>query len=153
MSTDPTFQSASSRIKYQLIKAISANSSAAKVYGFEKLPLTQFPAVIVKTANLEGEFWTNATNMRVYSYRVTILYQVGNTPSDVTEDRMQFAEDAVSQVVDEIINVLDSDYELGQYQLVRFIEAADGVYQPYEYEGGYAMGAELTIRVHTEYTV
>lgn len=151
--TDPTFNSVSSRIKYQIIKRIEANTSAAKVYGFDKLPITQFPAVFVKTAGVDGEFWTNAENMRIYNYRVLILYQVGATPSDVTNDRMQYAEDAVAQVVDEIINAIDSDYELGDYGLVLFIEAVDSNYSEYTYEGGYAKGAELTIKVHSQYTV
>lgn len=150
---DATFSSVSSRIKYQIIKKIEAGSSAAKVYGFDKLPVTQFPAVFVKVAGVDGEFWTNAENMRVYSYRVLVLFQVGQTPTDVTNDRMQNAEDVVAQVVDEILNVIDSDYELDDYGLVLFIDAVDSTYGEYSYEGGYAKGAELTIRVHSQYTV
>ena len=105
---DPTFSSVSGRIKYQIIKKIEAGSSAAKVYGFDKLPVSQFPAVFVKVSGVDGDFWTNAENMRVYSYRVLILFQIGQTPTDVTNDRMQNAEDAVAQVVDEILNVIDS---------------------------------------------
>lgn len=150
---DPTFSSVSGRIKYQIIKKIEAGSSAAKVYGFDKLPVSQFPAVFVKVSGVDGEFWTNAENMRVYSYRVLILLQIGQTPTDVTNDRMQNAEDAVAQVVDEILNVIDSDYELDDYGLVLFIDAVDSTYGEYSYEGGYAKGAELTIRVHSQYTV
>lgn len=115
--------------------------------------MSQFPAVFVKVSGVDGEFWTNAENMRVYSYRVLILFQIGQTPTDVTNDRMQNAEDAVAQVVDEILNVIDSDYELDDYGLVLFIDAVDSTYGEYSYEGGYAKGAELTIRVHSQYTV
>lgn len=153
-ATDPTFKSVSSKIKYIIVNKISALPDVAKCYGFDKLPIDQFPVVFVKNTGMDGEFWTNATNSRVYAYRILILYQIGLTEANVTEDKLQFAEDAVAQVVDEIINALDSDYELGKDQpIVLFVDAADIAFNEYTYEGGYAKGAELTVRVHSEYFV
>lgn len=141
------------RIKQQIIDKIDALPSVAKVYGFEKLPIEQFPVVFVTPTGMTGEFWTSAENMRVYSYRCLILWPIGQDLKSQTDDRLQVAQENVGQVVDEIINAVDSDYVLGNYALVLFVDAADSVYQQYDFEGGKAYGAEITLKVHSQYTV
>lgn len=142
------------RIKEQLKAKIGACNSVAKVYTFDHLPIDQFPMVIVKYGSMDGEFATTSENRRVYSYNTKILVPIGKDLTGVTDDRLQFAEEAIGQVVEEIVNSLDSDFELGQFNAqVLYIRALDVFYSEYSYEGGYAKGAELTIQVVTDYTV
>jgi hypothetical protein len=145
--------SVSSRIKQQVINKIGACPSVAVVYGFDKLPIDEFPAVFVKTTGMSGEFWTSAENMRIYTYKCTVVWPLGQDLKSQTDDRLQVADENVHQVVDEIINAVDSDYELGDYALVLFVNAVDFVSQEYEYEGGKAYGAEITLEIHSQYLV
>lgn len=152
MSTLPN--SLNRKIKEQIRDKISALSNVSKVYTFDRIPLEASPTVIVKYGNMEGEFWTTSENMRIYSYNIKVLVQIGNTPNDVTNDRLQQAEEEVAVTVEDIINVLDSNYELNQFNAdVLFLDAVDMLQQEYQYEGGYAKGAELTVRVHTVFDV
>lgn len=142
------------RIKEQLRDKIGACASVAKVYTFDKLPIEQWPAVIIKYGTMDGEFVTTAENRRTYAYSVKVLFQIGKSLAEVADDRLQFAEEAVGQVVEEIMNVTDTNYELGQFNAnVLYVRAVDVVYLEYSYEGGYAKGAELTIQVITDYDV
>ena len=142
------------RIKQQVMDKIEAQPSVAKVYGFDKLPIEQFPAVMVKYGTMDGEFATTAENRRVYAYTAKILVPIGKDLNNVADDRLQWAEEAIGQVVEEIINALDSDFELGQFNAnVLYTRALDVLYSEYSYEGGYAKGAELTIQVVTDYDV
>lgn len=145
--------SVAGRIKKQIIQKISALPSVAVVYGYDKLPITQFPVVFVKTTGMDGEFWTSAENMRVYTYKCLILWPIGQDLKGQTDDRLQVADENLHQVVDEIINAVDSDYVLGNYALVLFVNAANFISQEYEYEGGKAYGAEITLEVHSQYLV
>lgn len=148
MATLP--QSLARRIKEQIRDKISALSNVTKVYTFDKLPLEASPTVIVKYGSMDGEFWSTQENMRVYAYNIKVLVQIGNTPNDVLNDRLQQAEEEVAVTVEDIMNVLDSDFELSQFNSdVVYLDALDVVYAEYEYEGGFAKGAELTVRVHT----
>jgi len=145
--------SVSGRIKHQVINKIGACPSVSAVYGFDKFPITEFPVVFVKTTGMSGEFWTSAENMRVYTYKCTVIWPLGQDLKSQTDDRLQVADENVHQVVDEIINAVDSDYELGDYALVLFVNAVDFVSQEYEYEGGKAYGAEITLEIHSQYLV
>lgn len=142
------------RVKEQIIKKVDACASIAKVYGFDKLPITQWPVAFIKYGSMDGEFATTSENRRIYSYSCKVLIPIGKTPNEVTDDRLQFAEEALGQVVEEIINTLDTNFELGQFNAnVLYTKALDVLYTEYEYEGGYAKGAELTIQVVTDYDV
>lgn len=141
------------RIKQQIVNKISALPSVAKVYGYEKLPIDQFPCVFVTATGMEGTFWTSAEDMRIYSYRVQALWPIGQNLKGETSDRLQVAQENVGQVVDEIINAVDSDYQLGNYALVLFVNAANSTYGYLDYEGGKAYCAEITLQVHSQYTV
>lgn len=138
------------RIKQQLINKIGACASVAKVYGFDRFPLEQWPAVIVKYTGIDGEFATTSENQRRYGYSVKILVPIGKDMNEVTDDRLQFAEEAVGQVVEEIMNTVDHNFELNQFDAdVHFVNAVDSIFTEYQYEGGYAHGAEMTIVVST----
>lgn len=141
-------------IKNQIIDKIDALSSVEKVYSFEKLNLEGFPAVIVIAGSMEGVFWSTEENQRTYSFRIVILYQIGSNVENINDDRMQNAEEAIGETVEQIMNAIDTDYELGQFNTdVLFVEAMNVFYGFAQYEGGYAKSAELTARVVTDYQV
>ena len=139
-------------IKEQIRNRISALSSVEEVYTFDKLPLEGYPAVIIKYGSMDGEFATTSENRRVYNYSVKVLVPIGKILTDIADDRLQWAEEAVGQVVEQIANDLDTNFELGQFNAnVLYVRALDVLYTEYSYEGGYAKGAELTIEVATDY--
>lgn len=152
--TAPLGNSLNRTIKHLLITKISSQPSVAKAYGFDKLPIDQYPAVFVKYGSMDGEFVTTAENRRIYGYSVKIIVPIGKSVDDVADDRLQWADEAVGQVVEEIMNAIDSDFELGQFNAnVLYVRAVDVLYTNYQYEGGYASGAELTLQVVTDYEV
>jgi hypothetical protein len=65
---------------------------------------------------------------------------------------MEFAEDTVATVVDEIIDAVDTDFELDGSPVL-FVNAADVAWGDYQTDGGVAKAAQLTLRVYTEKTV
>lgn len=137
------------QIKAQIILKIQSVDSVQTVYGYEKDNPTGYPAVMVKAADLEGEFSSNTENSRVYTYSVLIIFPVGqDIQVPKTMDRLEYAENVVADVVDDIINAVDTDYELDTPVL--FVNAADGVYGEYEFEGGIAKAFTMTLRVYTE---
>lgn len=141
---------ASTEIKHQLMDKIEALSSVQTVYGYERINPTGWPAVMVKAADLEGEFSSNTENSRVYSYSVLIIFPIGDDLQvPKTKERLEYAEEVVADVVDDIINAVDTDYEL-ESTPVLFVNAADGIYGEYEYEGGVAKAFQMTLKVYTE---
>ena len=141
-------------IKEQIRNKISALSDVEKVYTFMKLPLEGWPTVFVMYGNAEGEFSSNSENSRVYGYRILVLYQVGQSFQDIQDDRMQNAEEAIGQVVESILNTIETDYELSNFNSeVLFVKALDVTYGETEYDGGYAKSAEFTVNVYTEHNV
>lgn len=142
------------RIKEQIRNKISALADVEKCYTFMKLPLEGWPTVFVLYGNIEGEFSSNRENSRVYGYRIVVLYQVGQDFQNVSDDRMQNAEEAIGQVVEKIVNAIETDFTLGGFDAeVLFVRALDVVYGESEYEGGYAKSAEFTVNVYTEHGV
>lgn len=141
-------------IKEQIRDKIDALSSVAKVYTFPKFPIEQDPTVFVLYGSLEGEFWSNRDNERTYAYRVLVIYNIGQDTPGETEEREQHAHEAIGQTVEEVINALDTDFELGQFNAdVVYLDAVDVVYGEIEAQDGMAVVGDLTIRVHTLYNV
>jgi len=141
-------------LREQIRNKIDELDSVHKVYTYPKLPFEGDPTVLVLQGDMEGEFWSTAENRRIYGFRIITLFNVGQSLQNIDDDRMQYAHEAIGQVVEEIINALDSDYELGQFSSqVLYLDALDVVFSEVEYEGGYAHSAELTVRVHTDYSV
>lgn len=142
------------RIKEQIKDKIDALTDVEKVYSYMKLPLTGWPTVFVLYGNMEGEFSSNSHNSRTYGYRIVILYQVGQDFQSANDDRMQNAEEAIGQVVEKILNAIETDYTLDDFNAeVLFVQALDCTYGETEYEGGYAKSAEFTVNVYTEHDV
>ena len=146
--------SASSNIKREIIRKLSALTDFNKVYSYEKLQPNGFPAVFVTTTGVANEFFTNAENKRVYGYRVLILMQGGQgLVGDAPEDVMDTAEQGIQELVERAINAIDSDYTLDDNSQVVFVEAAVNEYGYVEYEGGWARSAEVTLNVHNIFIV
>lgn len=149
--------SAASIIKDQLINKIEALSDVQIVYPAEQPNPSGWPAVFVTEADMEGEFSSNAENSRIYAYTVLVLFPEGQDFVPESErDRLDYSARNISTVLDEIINSIDTDFELDSLPndtTVLFVNAADCVWGRYEYEGGIAKAAQITLRVYTEVTV
>lgn len=149
--------SAMSMIKQQIISKIDNLESVQKVYPAEVPNPDGWPAVFVTAADLEGEFSSNAENSRTYAYNVVILLPEGQDyPTSSQYERLDYTEKVVGEVVDEIINAVDTDFELDSLPndtTVLFVNAADCQWGKYPYEGGVAKAAQVTLRVYTEVTV
>lgn len=147
--------SVSTNIKQQLKVKIAALSSVDKVYGYEEPEPIGFPAVFITASDLDGEFSSNAENSRVYAYSVLILFPVGQDfipPNNA--DRLEYAEQVVATVIDEIVNTMDTDFELASSDpTVLYMNAADCSWGTYNYEGGVAKAAQINLRVYTELTI
>lgn len=147
--------SVSTDIKNHIKANIQACPSVQTVYGHEELNPSGFPAVMVTAGDMDGEFSSNAENSRVYAFRVLILFPVGQDyPINNSMNRMEYAEQVIATVIDEIINKSDQDFELdGSDATVLYVNAADVTWSYVGYEGGEARSAELSLRVYTEKTI
>ena len=149
--------SVSYNIKQQIISKINALSSVEVVYPAEKINPSGYPAVFVVPTEEEGEFSSNAENSRIYGYSCLVLFPEGQDFVDDSEaDRLDYAEQVVGKVVDDIINTIDTDYELDSLPFdvnVMFVNASDVVWGKYQYEGGIAKSAEVILKVYTEIAV
>ncbi len=148
--------SVSTDIKNHVKANVQACASVQQVYGHEELNPSGFPAVMVTAGDMDGEFSSNAENSRVYSFRCFILMSTGqDPPSGVSvTNRMEYAEQVIATVIDEIVNISDTDYELtGSGPTILYVNAADVTWGYVDYEGGKARSAELFLRVYTEKTV
>lgn len=141
------------QIKDMLIDRVQDLDSVQKVYPSSVINDDGWPAVSITPDNEEGEFSSNAENSRVYSYNATVLFPMGQDFVPESErNRMDYAERVIAQVIEDIINVVDTDFELDG-GVVLFVNAADVTWEYYEYEGGIARGANVILRVYTEVTV
>lgn len=142
--------SASIEIKDQIIRKIESLSSVQIVYPAVKLNPSGFPCVFVTAQSEEGEFSSNVENERVYTYNCTVLFPIGqDSVADSEAERMDYAEVTIANVLDEIINAIDTDYELDATPVL-FVHAADIEWGYVDYEGGVARAASVILRVYTE---
>ena len=149
--------SAMNEIKKQIISKIENLTDVQIVYPVETLNPSGWPAVFVKISDMDGEFSSTAENARVYSYSVLVLFPLGQDfVPEAEKDRLDYAESLVGTVVDEIVNAIDTDFELDSLPndtTVLFVKAADCLWGEYDYEGGKAKAAQITLNVYTEVTV
>lgn len=138
-------------IKKQIINKVSAVSSVNKVYDYEKVNPDGFPAVFVTFSGSDNEFFTNAENKRVFTYRVLVLVPLGQ--DNITPDAVEQAEQAIQDVTGDILDAMDSDITLDDSAQVVFMEAAVGEPGYVSYEGGQARSSEILLRVHSVYLV
>lgn len=138
-------------IKYQIIRRLSAVSSINKVYDYEKINPDGFPAAFVSFAGSDNEFFTNAENKRVYTYRILLLAQIGQDRTNA--DQVEEAEHQIQDLVGDVLDSMDSDITLDGNTQVIFMEAAVGDPGYVEYEGGWARSGEVKLKVHSLYLV
>jgi hypothetical protein len=143
--------SAIKQIKLELIDKVQAVAAVNHVYSFEKMNPDGFPAAFITFSGTENEFYSNAENQRVYIYRCLVLCQIGQTLDNANQ--VEAAESAIEDLVGDIIDAIDSDYTLGDYVQVLFVDAAIGQPGYVEYEGGWARSAEIMLRVHSMFVV
>lgn len=145
--------SASVTIKNQIKDYINGCVSVQKVYGYEEVNPTGWPCVMLTPADMTGEFSSTSENSRVYSYKALILFTLGQdmeTPK--TLNRLEYAENVIAGVIDEIINAIDYNIVL-EGTPVLFVNAADVTWGYISGEFGEARSAEIVIKVYTEVTV
>jgi hypothetical protein len=147
--------SISTDIKNHIKANVQSCASVQQVYGHEEVNPSGFPAVMVTAADMDGEFSSNSQNSHVYSFKLLILFPIGQDyPVTTNMNRMEYAEQVIATVIDEIVNISDTDFELaGSDRQVLFVNAADVSWGYLDYEAGKARSAELTLRVYTEKTV
>lgn len=147
--------SVSTDIKNCVIANVQKCESVQQVYGHEELNPSGFPAVMVTAGDMQGEFSSNAENSRTYSFKVQIFFPVGqDPPKDISMNRLEYAEQVVATVIDELINISDTDFELaGSDATVLYVNAADVQWAYTSMENGENRSAELTLKVYTEKTV
>lgn len=139
-------------IKDQVIDKINALSSVEVVYPALRLNPSGVPAVFVTTNTEEGEFSSNAENSRVYTYNASVIFPLGQDfVPEAERERLDYAERVIADVIDDIINAIDTDYELDTPVL--FVNAADVEWGYIDIESGVARAANVILRVYTEVTV
>ncbi len=140
-------------IKNQIKKKIQSCPSVQEVYGYEEIAPEGWPAVMITRGAMNGEFASNTENSRIYSYRALILFPLGSTvQTPANLNRLEYADNVVATVIDEIINAVDTAYVLDGTPVL-YVNAADVQPGIYPIESGEAMGAEITLNVYTEYKV
>jgi hypothetical protein len=147
--------SVSTDIKNHIKANIQKCPSVQQVYGHEEINPVGFPAVVVIAGDMQGEFSSNAQNSRVYSFRVQIFFPIGQDfPVTTSMNRMEYAEQVVATVIDELINVFDTDFVLaGADTTVLYVNATDVEWSYTALEVGDTRSAQLTLSVYTEKTV
>lgn len=140
----------STAIKQLLINKVNNLDSTQSVYGYEELNPEGWPSVWITDGSMTGEFVTNTENRRVYAYAVTVMMDVAQDyPNQGNKDRDEFVRDALSDVVDDIIDAVDTDYELDG-ATVLFVDAADYERGKVILENGQAMAVNITLLVNTD---
>lgn len=140
-------------IKNQLKHKIESCASVQSVYTWEEMNPTGWPAVMLTAKDMQGEFSSNTENSRTYGYTALILMDLGQDfEKPKTLNRLDYAENVISTVVDEIINAIDDTFEL-EGSPTLFANATDVTWGYTQGEFGVARSAELTINVYTEITI
>jgi len=103
--------SITTELRKQLINRINALSSVQSVYGYEELNPSGWPAVWVVPSDIDGIFATTAENQRTFSYSVSCLFPIGEDfIKDNSIQRVEYADDTLATVVDQIIDDLDDNF-------------------------------------------
>lgn len=142
--------SVAATIKTMLVEKIDALPSVQVTYKHEELNPSGFPAVCVLATGQDGEFASTSENRRIYSYRVSVLFPIGQDLEGAAGNRLDNAEDVVATVIDQIIGAIDDDFTLDGTPVL-FTDAVDSDYMYTKLETGWAKTAVCTVRVHTDY--
>lgn len=141
------------QIREQIKTKVQSCASVQAVYGYEEVNPSGWPCVIITLQGLEGEFSSNTENSRVYKFRLLIMFPLGTdieTPK--TLNRLEYAEQVNTTVIDEIITAVDNNFELDGSPVL-FVNASDVTWGYVAAEFGEARSAEITLNVYTEITI
>lgn len=140
-------------IKNQLKTKIQSCASVQQVYGYEEVNPQGWPCVMLTPADMNGEFSSNTENSRVYGYKALIMFTIGQdmeTPK--TLNRLEYAENVIATVIDEMITAVDNNFELDGSPVL-FVNASDVTWGYISGEFGEARSAEIIFKVYTEITI
>lgn len=151
--------SVTSTLKDWLKGKIQGVSGVQEVFSYMPSRFNGYPSVAIVLPEIQGEFASTSTNERVYVYRIIIFMPLGKdleTPK--TMPREQYAENVISEVVEGIINAIDTDFDLTAVTqsdniVAKYANASD--MRPFEtvVDNGEHLAAELTISIYTEKTI
>ncbi len=145
--------SISTTVKNQLIDFIQNLESVQQTYGHEELNPKGYPAVFVVPGDMQGEFVANNANSRIYAFRITCVFPLGQDfVKDTTVNRYEYAEETIGTVLDEIINATDTNFQL-EGTPVLYANAADIQWGEATLENGVCKAAQISLRIYTEYEV
>jgi len=146
--------SISTTVKDQLMDFIQSQPSVKVTYGHEEMNPSGWPAVFVLATGMEGNFVDTAHNSRVYSFRVTVLFPTSqNMPQlPAGTNRLEFAEQTIATVVDEIINTIDTEFVL-EGTPVLYVNAADAQWGEAALDVGVVKAVQITLNIYTEFRV
>lgn len=145
--------SISNTVKQQLISFIDKLPGVEKTYGHEELNPDGYPAVFVRPGNMDGEFVDNAHNSRIYAFEITCVFPTGQDfVKDNSVNREEFAEETIATVLDEIINAVDTNFQLDGTPVL-YANAADIQWGSANLENGVCKAAQISLRIYTEYQV
>ncbi|HEX5429857.1 MAG TPA: hypothetical protein VFX17_02125 [Patescibacteria group bacterium] len=94
-------------LKNKLVAMLTADSLLENVYDYEVGDFSGDPvAVLIPSAN-ESDYRTTAANRRVYAFKLQLLVKRAEPRTD------KQAEDALTEVVDSVLDTFDKNYTLG----------------------------------------
>ncbi len=146
--------SISTTVKNQLMDLIQSRPSVKVTYGHEEMNPSGYPAVFVEATSMTGEFVDTAHNSRVYAFRLSIVFPIGQDLPGLPPgtNRLEYAEQTIATVVDEIINIVDTDFEL-EGSPTLYVEAADADWGEAAIDVGIVKAVQITLKIYTEYQV
>lgn len=146
--------SISTTVKKQLIDIIQVLPSVKVTYGHQEMNPSGWPAVFVEATSMQGEFVSTSTNSRVYSFRVIIVFPLGQDMPGLPSgtNRLEYAEQTIATVLDEIINAVDTEFEL-EGTPVLYVEAADADWGEAAIDVGIVKAVQATLKIYTEFQV
>lgn len=146
--------SISNDCKQALIALIQNLDSVKETYGHQELNPQGWPAVFVVPTGMTGDFVDTAHDSRVYAFRITIIFPISQNLPGLPKgtNRLEYAEETIATVLDEIINAVDTDFELSGSPAL-YMEAADADWGEASIESGAVKAVQVTLRIYTEYQV
>ena len=146
--------SVSTTVKKQLMDYIQACPSVKATYGHQEMNPRGWPAVFIEATGMDGEFVDTANNSRIYAFRVIIVFPLSQDMPGLPSgtNRLEYAEQTIATVLDEIINTLDTHFQ-GEGSPVLYFEAADAEWGEAAIDVGVVKAVQVTIRIYTEFQV
>ena len=146
--------SISTDVKSQLISFIQSLDTVKVTYGHEEMNPSGWPAVFVEPTGMVGNFVSTSTNSRIYAFRITVIFPISQDLPDIPTDtnRLEYAEQTIAEVVDEIINTIYTDFELNGTPVL-YVEAADADWGEAAIDVGIVKAIQITLKIYTEFEV